>query len=114
MIIQTCPKCGADLEHMVFATYPPIPAWRCPKCGWRHEQREEIKRVPFKPRQKEGNAGTNGPTVYELQILANQVTIMGVLAVIFPEKGDMEILQNMLLCAKNTQAILTREPPKDN
>lgn len=30
IIIQTCPECGADLEHMVFATYPPIPAWRGP------------------------------------------------------------------------------------
>lgn len=49
---------------------------------------------------------TGEPTVYELQILANQVTIMGALAVIFPEKGDQEILQNMLQGAKNTRELV--------
>lgn len=56
---------------------------------------------------------TSGPTVYELQILANQVTIMGALAVIFPEKGDMEILQNMLLCAENTRKMVLGVMPKE-
>lgn len=46
-IVQTCPKCGADLEHIVYTTYPPIPAWRCPKCGWQYEQQVKIERVPW-------------------------------------------------------------------
>ena len=53
IVIQTCPKCGADLEHIVFATYPPIPAWICPKCGWRYEQQLKIERVPFEPLKEE-------------------------------------------------------------
>ena len=51
-IIHTCPKCGGDLEHIVFATYPPISSWRCPSCGWSFEQQQTIKRVPFET-QKE-------------------------------------------------------------
>ena len=49
MIIQeVCPKCGGDLLHISIDTYPPIPSWRCPKCGWYFEgQREKIVRVPF-------------------------------------------------------------------
>lgn len=53
IIIQTCPECGADLEHVVFPTYPPIKVWRCPKCGWEHRYRETIKRVPFEPPKEE-------------------------------------------------------------
>ena len=53
IIIQTCPECGADLEHAVFPTDPPIKVWRCPKCGWEHRYRETIKRVPFEPPKEE-------------------------------------------------------------
>lgn len=53
MIIETCPKCGHDLQHLVFATYPPIPAWYCPNCEWRYEKRENIVRVPFEPPKDE-------------------------------------------------------------
>lgn len=53
IIIQTCPECGADLEHMVLPTYPPIKAWRCTKCKWEYIQREKIKRVPFEPPKEE-------------------------------------------------------------
>lgn len=56
---------------------------------------------------------TNGPTVYELQILVNQVTIMGALAVIFPEQGDQEILQNLMQSARNTQALVFGVTPKE-
>lgn len=49
IIIQTCPECGADLKHMIFATYPPINAWRCSKCGWEYRHQETIKHVPFEP-----------------------------------------------------------------
>jgi len=57
-IIETCPKCGADLECLVIATYPPIPARRCPKCGWSWEgkpQWDQIIRVPFEPPQEANN-----------------------------------------------------------
>ena len=48
MIIETCPKCGHDLQHFTITTYPPIPAWYCPNCKWRYEKRENIVRVPFR------------------------------------------------------------------
>lgn len=48
MLIETCPKCGADLRHIVYPTYPPIPAVECPRCGWRHEEKPDaIQRVPY-------------------------------------------------------------------
>ncbi len=55
IIIQTCPECGSDLEHVVFTTYPPIEAWRCHKCGWEHRYQETIKRVPFEPQKEVRN-----------------------------------------------------------
>jgi len=54
-----------------------------------------------------------GPTVYEVQILTNQVAIMGALVVLMPDKGEEQILENMLACAVNTQMLLNREPPKE-
>ena len=53
IIIQTCPECGADLERGTYATYPPINVWYCPKCKWKYEKREPIKRVPFEPPKEE-------------------------------------------------------------
>lgn len=58
-IIETCPKCGADLEYLTYATNPPIPARRCRKCGWHWEGKPgwgEVMRVPFAPPEppKEG------------------------------------------------------------
>lgn len=48
IIIETCPKCGHDLQDLVITTYPPIPAKQCFNCGWHWEgKREEIVRVPF-------------------------------------------------------------------
>ena len=48
IIIETCPKCGHDLQDLVITTYPPIPAKQCFNCGWYWEgKREEIVRVPF-------------------------------------------------------------------
>ena len=48
IIIETCPKCGHDLMDEVICTYPPIPAKRCPSCGWYWEgKQEQIIRVPF-------------------------------------------------------------------
>lgn len=48
IIIETCPKCGADLIDTIIATSPPIPRKVCPNCSWHWEgKREEIKRIPF-------------------------------------------------------------------
>lgn len=48
IIIETCPKCGHDLQDEVICTYPPIPRKVCYSCGWSWEgKREEVVRVPF-------------------------------------------------------------------
>ena len=48
IIIETCPKCGHDLQDLVIATYPPIPKKECPSCGWYWEGKpEQVIRVPF-------------------------------------------------------------------
>lgn len=49
IVIETCPKCGRELETLMIATYPPIPKKMCMKCGWHWEgKREEVVRIPFK------------------------------------------------------------------
>ncbi len=48
MIIETCPKCGHDLQDEVICTYPPIPRKVCWNCGWSWTgEPEKITRVPF-------------------------------------------------------------------
>lgn len=48
MIIETCPKCGADLVSFVLTRYPPIPKKECSCCGWSWTgEPEKITRVPF-------------------------------------------------------------------
>ena len=47
MIVYTCPKCGHDLLEEAVTTYPPIYVKRCPNCGWKHETKSNIVRVPF-------------------------------------------------------------------
>ena len=48
IIVETCPKCGHDLQDEVIFTYPPIPRKVCWNCGWSWTgEREKIKRVPF-------------------------------------------------------------------
>lgn len=34
IIVETCPKCGAELQNIVIATFPPIPKKQCYRCGW--------------------------------------------------------------------------------
>lgn len=41
ILIETCPKCGAELQNIVIATFPPIPQKKCFKCGWRWEGKPE-------------------------------------------------------------------------
>lgn len=47
MIIYTCPKCGHDLLSEVLTCLPPIHRDYCPNCGWSHEEREEVVRIPY-------------------------------------------------------------------
>lgn len=32
-----CPKCGGNINHIMFASYPPIPVEECASCGYRTE-----------------------------------------------------------------------------
>lgn len=59
MIIFTCPVCGHDLRHEVLASYPPINKDYCPKCGWTHEEQEEVVRVPFKTNNLDDSSMNN-------------------------------------------------------
>jgi transcription elongation factor Elf1 len=47
MIIYACPRCGADLQIICYTTYPAIYDYVCPVCGWSHEERETVERIPF-------------------------------------------------------------------
>jgi hypothetical protein len=50
MIIETCPKCGHDLQDIVICTYPPIPKKECWNCGWSWTgEADKVTRVPFNP-----------------------------------------------------------------
>ena len=57
-IIETCPRCGADLIDVVIATCPEIVRKECWSCGWASQgEKEEIVRVPFG-----GNRSWSGTT----------------------------------------------------
>ena len=47
IFIDTCPKCGSDLNTMLICTYPPINRVECPCCGWYNESKNEIIRNKF-------------------------------------------------------------------
>lgn len=50
IIIETCPKCGHDLQNLVLTANPPITQKQCFNCGWSwsgNGKREEVLRVPF-------------------------------------------------------------------
>lgn len=50
MIVYTCPDCGADLIPVSYMTNPPLMAYVCHSCGWRHEEslgEKTVRRVPF-------------------------------------------------------------------
>jgi hypothetical protein len=67
IIIETCPKCGHDLQDLVIATYPPIPKKECFSCGWSWTwKQEEVVRVPF------GGNSLNSEESY-LKICLNEV-----------------------------------------
>ena len=47
-IIETCPRCGADLIDVVIATCPEIVRKECWSCGWSSQgEKEEVVRIPF-------------------------------------------------------------------
>lgn len=49
-VVETCPKCGGDLDVLVLTSYPPIPVRRCKKCGWYWQGKAEMPvYVPFHP-----------------------------------------------------------------
>ena len=41
IFVETCPKCGAELQNIVIATFPPIPQKKCFNCGWSWEGKPE-------------------------------------------------------------------------
>lgn len=48
MIVETCPRCGANLVSFVLTCDTPVPKKYCPNCGWNWTgEPEEIVRVPF-------------------------------------------------------------------
>lgn len=48
IIIETCPKCGGDLQDIQLYTDLPIPQKKCYKCGWLWTgEPQQILRVPF-------------------------------------------------------------------
>ena len=76
MLIYTCPKCGSDLIPYTIATYPPIHAYRCFKCGWRHEEpQDQIVRIPFKD-DREISQGTKTVSVETLDNCINDCFIV--------------------------------------
>ena len=47
-IIETCPRCGADLINVVIAASPEIIRKECWSCGWASQgEKEEVVRIPF-------------------------------------------------------------------
>lgn len=58
-IIETCPKCGADIRRSIFACVPPIEHAECsnPSCDWSWTAKpEEVKRIPFDPKNRDSGA----------------------------------------------------------
>lgn len=54
IVIETCPKCGGELDILVLTTNPPIPARRCRRCGWYWQGKMgEIVRILFQPPKEE-------------------------------------------------------------
>ena len=48
IIIETCPKCGHDLQDVWLCSYPAFTKKECFSCGWSWTgEREEVIRVPF-------------------------------------------------------------------
>lgn len=48
IVIETCPKCGHELQNIRIMTYPSILQKECYNCGWSwNSEPEEIVIKPF-------------------------------------------------------------------
>ena len=75
MIIETCPKCGHDLQDLIICTYPPIPRKECTHCGWSWEgKRDQVVRVPFKEPVIDGSDKSPNPATAPINELQTQNT----------------------------------------
>ena len=70
MIVEVCPKCGAELRCMTYTSYPPFHVRTCPKCGWKHEEKEAITYLPFNSTKEE-------VAMNEKEILTQAITTYG-------------------------------------
>ena len=60
LMVETCPRCGHDLIHLVLTSNPPIEARECPMCLWYWQgKREDIVRIPFKDSGRFKNNGSD-------------------------------------------------------
>lgn len=54
MVIETCPKCGGELDILTLTINPPISARRCRRCGWYWQGKmSQTVRVPFQLPEEE-------------------------------------------------------------
>lgn len=53
MIVYICPKCKTELMTYMYPTNPPIHVKKCPKCGWKSEERERIVYLEAREAQEE-------------------------------------------------------------
>lgn len=71
-----CPECGGDLDFIHYTTYPPIPAYRCRKCGreWQGKPNFTVIRVPSQPQESEGK---------KMKIKPKKMIGYGIIALVF-------------------------------
>lgn len=61
MLIEHCPKCGSELQYLIYTCNPPIHARVCsnPECDFKYEEpRESIEHAVFTPETNDGQGLT--------------------------------------------------------